>query len=542
MATGHNYGQWGRRSTAQRLEQTQQYTNTYTKGGTVKFLREIASVVTKYTSNSPTQILGIDGRKKKSRSVEFFTGLLQGKYAMDTDAARELYGTDASGVAYRKLKSRVKEQLYNTLFFLTVKQPRNSAVVEALYNCTKHAAIARILVALGARTTGIALVHRTLLQAQQAHLFDIVLQSARLLRDHYSLMGLEKQFDEYDRMVGAMLQIQIAEAESDRLKEKLIVKYARSTSKKSEFAGIAHTSVERLQELRKEYPTDTVMMNYFRVQSMYCQIAGEFSALVEVCDEAEMYYQEYPRFSTRIRLAEFALTKMVAFLHLRDYERGEFNAQRCMELYPRTNSNWFTFMEYYFLLCLHTQKFVRAVEVFHEVNSNPRLQNSPEFRLEKWRVNEGYLHYVFESGWETTHSENVDMFSKRFSLNKFLNEVPTYSKDKRGMNVSIIILQILFLLERGQLDAIASRTDALRVYSSRYLRKDDSYRSQLFIRMLLVVESKSFDYNKIVVATQGYRNRLLATTKGKHGTLDDTEIIPFELLWERILLRLQRGM
>lgn len=507
----------------------------------MKFLREIASVVTRYTNSSPAQILGVDGRKKKSRSFQFFSRLLEGKYSTDNDAAQDLYGTDSSDVAYRKLKSRIKEQLYNTLFFLPIKQPRNTAVVEAVYNCTKRAAIARILVSLGARTTGIALAHKTLLQAQQMHLFDIVLQCARLLRSHYSLIGLEKQFDEYDRMVGAIMQIQVAEVESDRLREKLMVKYARSTSKKSEFSGLAHNSVVRLQELKVDYPTNTMMVNYFRVKSLYCQIVGEFSALVDVCDEAEQYYEQYPRFSTKIRLAEFALIKMVAFLHLRDYERGEFNAQRCLALYPNGSNNWFIFMEYYFSLCLHSQKFVRAVEVFQEVSVHPRLQSGPEFRLEKWRVNEGYLHYVFESGWGDKKSENVDVFSKRFSLNKFLNEVPTYSKDKRGMNVSIIILQILLLLERGQFDDITSRTDALRVYSSRYLRKDDSYRSQLFIRMLLVMESKSFDYNKTVVATQGYQSRLLATAKGKQGTLDDTEIIPFELLWEHILLRLERG-
>lgn len=507
----------------------------------MKFLREIAGVVTRYNRRSPAQMLGIDGRRGQNRSVRFFTALLEGRYKTDVEAARDIYGGEPSDYRYRKLKSRVKDQLFNVLFFLNIKQPQNSAVAEALYNCIKHAAIARILITFGARNSGITLAHKTLLRAQQGHLFDIVLQCAKLLRSHYSLMGMEKQFDEYDRMIGAMLKIQTAETESDRLREHLMVKYARSTSKKSEFADIAERYVVRVEQLKVEYPTHTVMANYFKIKSLYYQITRNFHAAITVCEEAEQYYEQYQRFATRQRLAEFVLIKMVAFLHLRDYKNGAVNAVRCLDLYPRGSSNWFIFMEYYFLLCLHSRNFLQAVKVFQDVINHPRLLNGPEFRLEKWRVSEGYLHYVFESGWETAESEEVEVFCKRFNVSKFLNEVPTFSKDKRGMNVSILILQVLFLLQRDKLDEIASRTDALRVYSSRYLRKDENYRSELFIRMLLTMESKSFDYAKTLAATQGYYSRLLATAKGKHGSLDGTEVIPFELLWERILLKLKNS-
>ncbi len=493
-------------------------------------------------NGKPANLRTAAKRKGTNRFVYMLTSVLEAKYRTDAEAAADIYGVEPTHPKYRKLKSRVKEHLVRSLFSLQIQSPRNSTVVVSFYNCITNATCARILVLLGARNMGVALAHKTLLKAQEAHLFDIVLQCAKLLRSHYSLVGLEKQFLQYNDIVMAMIRIQEAELESERLLEHLMVKYARSTSKKGEFEGLAASSLTLLGQIKEQYPTYTVMMNYFRVKSLYYQIARDFYATISACEEAEEYYQKYPQFATKQRLAELALVKMVAFLHLRDYARGSQNAQRCLELYTPGSNNWLAFMEYYFLLALHSHNFKEAVGIFRDVSMHPRFQIIPEFKQEIWRVNEGYLNYIFESGWEETLSDEVDMLRKRFNVHKFLNEVPVFSKDKRGMNVSILILQILFLLERGQLDAIASRTDALRVYSSRYLRRDENYRSELFIRMLLTMESKSFDYKKTLVATQGYHTRLLATAQGKHGSLDGTEVIPFELLWDRILLKLKKGV
>lgn len=507
----------------------------------MKFLREVASIVTKYGGNSRNIKLPIEGRRGNRLSF-MFVNLLQGKYRTDAEAALDIYNVEPTYPKYRKLKSRVKERLFNTLFLLEIKQPKNSAVLESYYWCNKNITFAKLLIALGGRSAGVMLAHKTLLKAQKAHLFDIVLQCAQLLRSHYSLMGMEKQFQEYDKMIGVMLRILVAENEADRLNQLLRIKYARSTSRKVEFASLAKEFVAKVSVLKNEFPTETIMMNYFRVKSIYCQIEHNAQAIIDVCNEAESFLSEYPHFSTRPRLAEFALTKMVAYLQMRDYVNGESNAHRCQSLFISGTNNWLTFMDYYFLLALHSRNFVKAVDIFQVVMLHPRLIAGPQFRLEKWRVHEGYLNYVFESGWDTVQSSEVELFRKRFNVNKFLNEVPLFSKDKRGMNVSILILQILFLIERGQFDAIASRTDALRVYSSRYLRRDENYRSELFIRMLLTMESKSFDYKKTLVATQGYQSRLLATATGKHGSLDGTEVIPFELLWDRILIKLRKGV
>lgn len=501
-------------------------------------LREVVRVIERYGIEDGITFDFMGANGKESLVSRLYAGIAEGRYQTDEDAVVELYGRATVHAAYRQLKSRLRRQVLQAILGLEINHPPHTLVAESFYNCTKRAAIARILVVWGARNIGIALAHKTLQEAENAHLFDIVLQCARLLRSHYSLIGLEKQFKEYNQIVEDTIKIQTAEAEADRLIEQFMVKYARSTSKKSEFTELARNAVVRLQELKTEYPTKTAIVSCFRMKSLYCQITSEFSALVAVCDEAELYYVQYPHFSTKIRLAEFALTKMVAFLHLRDYERGEASAQQCLELYPNGSNNWFVLMWYYFLLCLHSQQFVRAVEVFQEVSTHPCLQDGGELRLEKWRVNEGYLHYVVESGWASGEGVNVEIFSKRFNVYKFLNEVPTYSKDKRGMNVSILVLQVLFLVERGEFEKVVEKRETLRRYATRYLLTEDTRRSRVFMKLLLLLEQHHFEHTRVEKAGRRHY-ALLCRRDGVYGSADDTEIIPFELLWERILLRLR---
>ena len=64
---------------------------------------------------------------------------------------------------------------------------------------------------------------------------------------------------------------------------------------------------------------------------------------------------------------------------------------------------------------------------------------------EIWTIYEAYIHYLVNIGKNKT-SANDGRFTK-FRLYCFLNDTPIFSKDKRGMNVAILSIQILFLIQ-----------------------------------------------------------------------------------------------
>ena len=124
---------------------------------------------------------------------------------------------------------------------------------------------------------------------------------------------------------------------------------------------------------------------------------------------------------------------------------------------------------------------------------------------------------------------------REFRLYRFLNDVPIFSKDKRGINVTILILHIMFLLRQGKHGHICDRVDALKQYSRRYLRRDENFRSNCFIKMLILLPKASF--NKM--RTERHASDLVKKLNSMpiHNTRQgiETEPIPYEHLWEMTL-------
>lgn len=143
----------------------------------------------------------------------------------------------------------------------------------------------------------------------------------------------------------------------------------------------------------------------------------------------------------------------------------------------------------------------------------------------------GYINLLIDSNYISIDYEFVqDM--PTFRLAKFMNSTPIFSKDKRGINVSILLMHIAFLLQRKDYNAIIDRTDSLNQYAYRYLRKDDSFRSNCMIKM--VIQMTKADFNPIRTAryTADLRKQLGHVTLAGSGENIEVEIIPFEVLWE----------
>jgi len=77
--------------------------------------------------------------------------------------------------------------------------------------------------------------------------------------------------------------------------------------------------------------------------------------------------------------------------------------------------------------------------------------------------------------------------------------------------------------------------ESLNVYCHRYLRKDDTFRSNCFIKMLIVLPNAHFNKIAAIRKTEKLRNRLAEQPLETANQSSELEIIPYELLWELVL-------
>lgn len=472
---------------------------------------------------------------RKSLYYKLYKGVKEGRFRSDEEAAQALFGTDPSDKKYLMLKSRVKARLLNNMFFL---ENNKSVYLQAQYRTNRDFFAAKFLVIYGARMSGYSLLKSTLKEAQKFEFTDIAFECLQMLRSLSVWMGEVRQFDHFNTEMERMRKIRKLENLADEYHLRVFIPFLKSSSPKPELAPWVLEFIEDLDKKRKVHTSFSVELNYFRLRTIYHEILQEYNEVVKVCDEANAYFHNLPFPVLSMRFAEFYGKQMVGYMHLHDYINAEKNASVALKLISEGSINWMIFNEYYFLLAMHTGNYEKALQIYQQVVKNAKFPNLDPIRREKWKIFEAFLRYMLTE--MNQKSAEHSFLDTKFNLFKFLNEVPTFSKDKRGLNIAILILQILFLLDRKDFDGIISRTEALKVYSSRYLRRDENYRSNCFLKMLLTMEKKDFHYENTRKITEKYLVKLQSARFTYRGNLDGLEIIPYEQLWQTILTKLSR--
>jgi hypothetical protein len=187
------------------------------------------------------------------------------------------------------------------------------------------------------------------------------------------------------------------------------------------------------------------------------------------------------------------------------------------------------------LLLMNTLDFVGANDFYREVTSHPRFRLQSEAAQEHWRIYELYLHYVLR---RTEGYESMEI-RKRFNLERFLSMSPVAAKDKHGLNVALLIGQVLYMLDEGDFDGINDRMEALTIYRVRWLRVTDNPQSNLFFKLLRLMENTSFSYELALERGDRYYQELRVLRPEIVHVEEELQIVPYEWLWQRALEKLR---
>jgi hypothetical protein len=135
---------------------------------------------------------------------------------------------------------------------------------------------------------------------------------------------------------------------------------------------------------------------------------------------------------------------------------------------------------------------------------------------------------------------NDDPRFTKFRIGRFLNQTPHFSKDKSGMNVSILIVQILFFVARNRYHETVEKIDAVEQYCRRHLFQEDTLRAFYFIKALLELPKNYFHKAAVQRKAAKHLERMKKYPLQKAGQANfNTEIIPFEWLWEAVISQLE---
>lgn len=496
-------------------------------------LKELVYLVSKNKIKS-IKILG-NSPPEESKVSQFYENVIANNFASDEEAAEFFYLSKGKQIKsnYRNLKARLKARLINTLFFLDSKQPSYSDRQKAYYNCYKEWAAAKILLGRNARTACIELCHKTLNHAEKYEFTELRLDIYRTLRLHYGAReGDLKKFDYYKAAYNTCQQLNFAENKIEELYTELITRYVNNKSTKEIDKVKAFQVLEELKLLEQTSDSYKVSLYSSLIKLILYSSKNDYQNTLEVCSNYILVF-EAKGYIAKTPLQVYYYQQLVCFTHLREFEKGKMAAEKCLIFLDSGSFNWFKYYELYFTLSMYTKQYQDAYKIFNTVTGHKRFEFLPEHIKEMWNIYRAYLHYLIDLDKVKT-AQGDNQFSK-FRLGRFLNETAIFSKDKRGMNISILIIQTLFLILQKNYNAAIDGIEAIEKYRYRYLNKKDTLRSYYFIKMLLTIPLANFHKAAVIRKAMPHLKKLQQFSNDLSDRSHDVEIIPFEDLWELAL-------
>lgn len=499
----------------------------------MKDLHELVRIVTRSKLRS-VELLSNPDDGKSSKLTEFYQLLEDGRLETDEEAADHFYGKSKDHPAFQKLRSALKDRLINSLFIIDVKQASYADRQKAYYECYRDWAAAKILFGKHARTAALGLCTKILKIARKFEFTELTLDIYRMLRLYYgTIEGEVKKFEQYNEAFKEYEDIWHRENKAEELYIDLSVRFVNSKATKREVHDQALTYFRRLKPLMDLYGTYQFQLCSRLIELVVYSSINDYQQTLEACERAIRFFEK-KNYVAGVPLQVAYYQKMICHFQLRQFDEARNTAEKSTELLQPGSFNWFKFRELSLILQLHSQKYAEAYQVFLKTVGHPDFGDLPRNVIETWKIFEAYLKYLILA--EMFVPEEVeDLEEVRFRLGRFLNEMSVFSKDKKGMNIPILIIELIYLYLNRDYDAAIDRMEAIDKYRSRYLREDTTLRSNWFVKMLLQLPKNGFNKEKAAEKAASDLAELRKTPIELANQTHEIEIIPYEVLWEIVL-------
>lgn len=495
----------------------------------MKDLFEIAQIVTPHKLRSVELFNASEG--KSDSMIQQLYDMLQEKSVEDDDAAAgELYGKDKSYSGYQKLRGSLKSRLINALFLIDLKRSGYKDRKNAYFEAYREWAAAKILLGKQARTAALSIMLKLAKISRKFEFTELQLDLLHTLRVYYSTIeGDARKYKAYNQEYKLVQQKWMEESLAEELYLSLSVEFVNEKATKRELQKQAVESYLTVKPALEKYDTYQLHLCGRLLEVSQFTVVNDYKQALEVCERAIQFFEAKP-YSATVPLQVFSYQRLICFLQLQQPEPAFEAAAYCGKYVTEGDFNWFKIQEVLTLLHMHNQHYEEAAVVITSAVGHRNFESMPQNVQESWRIAEAYLYFL----------QSVGALSEKwvtdFRPARFLNGIEVFSKDKKGMNIPILLLEILLKTIDGGRDELIDRVDALDKYRTRYLNQaEDLQRSNLFMKLLLYLPKNAFDKTIVLEKAAKDWQCLQQMPIPLASQPFEIEIVPYETLWELLI-------
>lgn len=471
---------------------------------------------------------------EQTKIHRFFEGLVTRRWEDDEDAiVRELYGEtfDTKHAPYRALKTELKKKLKNMLFLIDFKQPDIlNEHQQAHYEVLRMEAAMKILVGRGKVDASIDLCHHLLDIALKYEFTSTVVVASNVLRNHYRYMSPnQKKHDYYRHLYDNHSNYHRLEILAESYYCDILSYFSNNRATKKWLQPIIQDYVSKLLPYKETVKTYQFLRFLGLLELVAHMVVNDYRATLTVCDEYIAELERKP-FVSAASLAMLYHQKQVCHLMLREYEDSLKAAKKAAKWVIYGTHNWFKDRILFIQLCLHTRKNTEAMKTFLAIFKHDEFKNQPVSLQEELKIYQGYIQWL--NAVNKIHPNDIEKEQiGTFRLTRFLNGIPTFSRDKRGLNVPILMLQILWAVAQKDYDALLQCLVAVSQYKTRHLKDTPNSRTNLLIKMLLLAPELNYDVNRIKQKAEKAYHTLINIPYSLQDETHEVEAFPYDIYW-----------
>lgn len=447
----------------------------------------------------------------------------------DAQAIRALYGTSsANSPAFMKLKHELKKMMRAALLdadYRTQYDDAGAVRLAAYIESMKEWSLFWVL-REGNRAAAAAEVGERLLPKLLKYDFsDLALRlTTHLARFHVVYTNDAAKTKRFLALQAHILEQLYWDVRSDAALSEVAMPLARGWGAKPHLQKQTEKKVnEMIPQLdRIDHPR---LQSNVRLATAIHKMNGQhWAEAAEICREAITFLRPLPE-SQRGQISSFYSNLIICLTHLGEYAAAQTASDEQLGMIRAGSLPWIRAKEVHATMCFRSGDYDSAQQSVIEARDSEIWNQMQPNQREPWYLFEAWLTLLHTSG----HLEELRFTFRR---GRFLNQVPEFSKDKRGMNINLILVQILFLLQEGSWEAVLERFDALGKYNYRMVRRAGQLRSYHFIRMALAIPKVNFQRAKSLKVAARFMPMVSRNPVKFAAEKHDLEIIEFEKIWE----------
>jgi len=467
--------------------------------------------------------------------------LQQGKITSDEEALRALYHGSGSKTGLYQTKKKLYDKLLDSIFIIDLTEKYHIDYNLAYIACLKKTAQLEILADKNSNNNVIPLGRSILNLARKFNLSNIVCRVTPILmrktiyisRDEGLMKEYRKLYEEFSKMLelenlAAYYWLCIAAkfvGKRSLYNDNLVLEI-------QQFSGALNSKLE------KEHTCKTFIY-YASLRIREKEISNDYEAVIQLANsfyhQAKKYVDGSPTYNYHL-----LTKKLSAEITLHKFSDAYNTGKECLKNIRVGHINWFTLQDNLITLCLHEKKYDTAFDIYRTTTNNREFKFIAADKKESFKIHRAFLQFFINIGLLDLPAGRPE--KHKFSIARFNNEIKIFTKDKEGFNITIIIIQFLLLFTEHKYDKAFDKIASVKSYSKKHLKKDVTFRSYCFLKMLTCLVECDFHKAATIRKTKNLYKRLISYSDDYQRASNHVEIVPFEDLWEIILERIDNNL